>query len=128
LNAGRGRAGREVTAEGVRRLGLAYAALARSRGLCRIAVGRDGRLSSPGLERALVAGLVEGGMAVSRIGLGPTPKLSFAVNALGLDGGLMVTASHNPPAENGLKLLLGAERIHGRALQQLVRTPGVSMS
>lgn len=120
----RGVAGREVTAAGVRALGLSYAAAARERGLARIAVGRDGRLSSPGLERALVGGLVAGGLQVVRIGLGPTPKLAFAVRRLGLDGGIMVTASHNPPNENGLKLLLGAERLHGAALAELVETPG----
>lgn len=120
----RGLAGRQVTAAGVRRLGLNYATLARERGLSRIGVGRDGRLSSPRLERALVAGLVAGGMQVERIGLGPTPKLGFAVRALGLDGGIMVTASHNPPAENGLKLLLGAERIHGEALRSLTSMRG----
>src|SRR5947208_2472169 len=91
----RGVAGQEVTAAGVRALGLGFADLARSQGLARIAVGRDGRLSSPGLERALVDGLVDGGMQVRRIGLGPTPMLSFAVRTLGLDGGIMVTASHN---------------------------------
>ena len=120
----RGRAGREVTARGVRRLGLAFADLARSRGLGRIAVARDGRRSSPGLERALVAGLAQGGVAVQRLGLGPTPMLGFAVRTLGLDGGVMVTASHNPPDENGLKLLLGADRIHGDALADLVRRDG----
>ena len=122
----RGVAGRQVTAEGVRRLGLNYAALARRRGLNRIGVGRDGRLSSPGLERALVRGLVEGGMHVVRIGLCPTPKLGFAVRALKLDGGIMVTASHNPPAENGLKVLLGQERIHGDALKALVQMQGAA--
>src|SRR3954468_19078628 len=120
----RGRAGREVTAEGVRRLGLAFADLARSRGLGRIAVARDGRRSSPRLERALVSGLAQGGVAVQRLGLGPTPMLGFAVRTLGLDGGVMVTASHNPPEENGLKLLLGADRIHGEALADLVRRSG----
>jgi phosphomannomutase len=120
----RGVAGRQVTRAGVRALGLGYATLARSRGLSRIGVGRDGRLSSPGLERALVMGLTEGGMQVVRIGLGPTPKLGFAVRTLGLDGGLMVTASHNPPGENGLKVLLGAERIHGEALKALVASQG----
>jgi phosphomannomutase len=122
----RGVAGRQVGAEGVRSLGLGYATLARQRGLSRIGVGRDGRLSSPELEGALVAGLVAGGMRVERIGLGPTPKLGFAVRTLGLDGGVMVTASHNPPDENGLKLLLGAERLHGeplKALAALVGTP-----
>ena len=120
----RGVAGREVTAAGVRALGLSYAALARERGLTRIAVGRDGRLSSPGLERALVGGLVAGGLQVRQIGVGPTPKLAFAVRRLGLDGGIMVTASHNPPDENGLKLLLGSERLHGQALKDLVARAG----
>jgi phosphomannomutase len=122
----RGVVGRHVTAAGVRRLGLGYAALARSRGLSRIGVGRDGRLSSPELERALVLGLVQGGLQVERIGLGPTPELGFAVRTRGLDGGVMVTASHNPADENGLKLLLGAERIHGQALASLVALEGAA--
>lgn len=70
-------------------------------------------------------GLVAGGASVARIGLGPTPRLAFAVRELGLDGGVMVTASHNPPDENGFKLLLGRERLHGAALKALVARPGV---
>ena len=120
----RGVAGRQVTAAGVRALGLSYATAARERGLVRVAVGRDGRVSSPALERALVAGLTAGGLTVERIGLGPTPKLAFAVRTRRLDGGIMVTASHNPPDENGLKLLLGAERVHGEALKALVALDG----
>ena len=120
----RGVVGRHIRIEHGRALGLAYATAARSRGLSRIGVGRDGRLTSPALEAALVDGLVEGGMQVERIGLGPTPQLAFAVRTRQLDGGVMVTASHNPPDENGFKLLLGAERIHGAALKALVATPG----
>ena len=105
-------------------LGLAYAAQARERGLSRIGVCRDGRISSPAFEAALVEGLAAGGMQVVRIGLGPTPMLAFAVRRLKLDGGVMVTASHNPPDENGFKLLLGAERIHGDALAALAATLG----
>jgi phosphomannomutase len=120
----RGVAGRQVTAAGARALGLSYAQEARERGLRRIAVGRDGRISSPALERALVMGLAAGGMQVTRIGLCPTPQLAFAVRRLGLDGAVMVTASHNPPDENGFKLLLGAERIHGLALAGLAHRRG----
>lgn len=94
----------------------------RALGLRRIAVGRDGRESSPDLECALVAGLVAGGMLVHRIGLGPTPQLHFALEAHGLDGGITVTGSHNPREENGFKLVIGAEPVHGETLRSLVAT------
>jgi phosphomannomutase len=120
----RGRVGRDLDAAGARLLGGVYADLARERGLSRVGVSRDGRLTSPAFEAALVDGLVAGGLQVVRLGLGPTPRLAFAVGYLGLDGGVMVTASHNPPEDNGFKLLLGAERLHGRALHALMaRTP-----
>jgi phosphomannomutase len=120
----RGRSPEHIAPADARALGLAYAAEARSRGLQRIGVCRDGRTTSPALEAALVDGLVDGGMRVTRIGLGPTPMLAFAVRRLELDGGVMVTASHNPPDENGFKLLLGADRIHGEALAALAATTG----
>ncbi len=120
----RGKVPSQIETGDAHALGLAYAAQARDRGLRRIGVGRDGRTTSPELEAALVRGLVDGGMAVRRIGLGPTPMLAFAVRKLELDGGVMVTASHNPPDENGFKLLLGAERIHGEALAELAATCG----
>lgn len=119
----RGVVGRQLDLCDARQLGLAYAAWVRARGLRRIAVGRDGRLSSPDLERVLIEGLVAGGMAVHRIGLGPTPQLHFAVQAYGLDGGIMVTGSHNPREENGFKLAIGTEPVHGEALRALVATP-----
>lgn len=120
----RGRVGEHFQVEHGRCLGLAYAALARSRGLRRIAVGRDGRLTSPAIEAQLVDGLVAGGMEVVRLGLGPTPMTAFAVRLLGLDGAVQVTASHNPPDENGFKLMLGAQRIHGDALRELAASSG----
>jgi phosphomannomutase len=120
----RGVFGRQIRLADAHALGLTFATVARSRGLSRIGVGRDGRTSSAPLEAELVGGLVEGGMQVERIGLGPTPKLAFAVRTRGLDGGIMVTASHNPPDENGFKLLLGPERIHGEGLKGLVATQG----
>jgi len=117
----RGLAGRDIDRAGAYSLGLSYATAARDAGLSRIGVARDGRLSSPSLEQALVWGLMDGGMKVERIGVGPTPMLGWAVRELGLDGAVMVTASHNPPGENGFKILMGEQRVHGPALKALVR-------
>ncbi|HEY8570949.1 phosphomannomutase/phosphoglucomutase [Phenylobacterium sp.] len=119
----RGVAGRDIDPDGAYALGLAYAASARDAGLSRIGVGRDGRLSSPTLEQALVWGLMDGGLRVERVGLCPTPLLGYAVRELALDGAIMVTASHNPPAENGFKILMGERRVHGEALRKLVEAP-----
>jgi len=118
----RGVVGQHLDVGDARQLGLAYATWVRVRGLRRIAVGRDGRESSPDLERALIEGLVAGGVVVHRIGLGPTPQLHFAVEAYGLDGGIMVTGSHNPREENGFKLVIGTEPVHGEVLRALVAT------
>jgi phosphomannomutase len=119
----RGHAGRDIDRAGAYALGLSYAGAARAAGIDRVGVARDGRLSSPTLEQALVWGLMDGGLRVERLGLGPTPMLGFAARELGLGGAIMVTASHNPPAENGFKILLGEQRVHGQALQALVDGP-----
>ena len=87
----------------------------------RIAAGFDGRLSSPALEAALVRGLTESGAEVVRVGRGPTPMLYYAVHALELDGGVMVTGSHNPPADNGFKLMRGTAGFFGADIVALGR-------
>ncbi len=69
-----------------------------------IIVGHDGRVSSPALVNAAVSGLMSSGRNVAEAGLVPTPALQFAVKTLGFRGGVMVTASHNPPQYNGLKV------------------------
>jgi phosphomannomutase len=78
-----------------------------------VAVGYDGRLSSPTLEPPLVDGLKASGMEVIRIGLGPTPMLYFAATTLPTDGAIMVTGSHNPPDYNGFKMMLGRKPFFG---------------
>jgi phosphomannomutase len=115
----RGAFGRTLTADDAFAVGLAYAAIAGQEGARRIAVSRDGRLSSPVLEIALVDGLRHGGMHVFRMPLGPTPLVSFTIDRLDLDGGIMVTGSHNPADQNGFKLLLGTSPIFGDALGAL---------
>ena len=92
-----------------RAIGCAFGSILRDRGGKSAAVGYDGRLTSPNLEAALVEGLSSTGIGVVRIGLGPTPMLYYAEQTLGVDAGLMVTGSHNPPEYNGIKLVIGGK-------------------
>ena len=84
-----------------------------------VAVGYDGRLSSPELEAALVEGLKASGMEVLRVGRGPTPMLYYAATTLETDGCIMVTGSHNPPNYYGFKMMLGRKPFFGTQIQQL---------
>ena len=97
----RGIANLELTPKLAFELGLALANHLKNRGT--VAVGRDNRTSSEMLEHAVVAGLTDGGCDALRLGLVPTPALSFAVRHFGCDAGVMITASHNPPEYNGIK-------------------------
>jgi phosphomannomutase len=115
----RGTFGETLTKDDAFGVGLAFAAVALTRGLSRIAVSRDGRVSSPELEAALLDGLLTGGAQVFRMPMGPTPLVSFTVHRLQLDGGIMVTGSHLPPGQNGFKLMLGGNPVYGDALREL---------
>src|SRR6185312_13321785 len=103
-------------------LGRSFALTLAQAGGRRVAVGYDGRLTSKELEAALVDGLAEGGIDVLRVGLGPTPMLYFAAATLGVDGGIMVTGSHNPPDHNGFKMVLLGKPFFGEAIQRLAKT------
>jgi phosphomannomutase len=70
----------------------------------KVAVGRDMRLSSPGLCKELIRGITDSGADVVDIGLVSTDCLYFAVGKYGYDAGVMITASHNPPQYNGFKM------------------------
>jgi phosphomannomutase len=98
----RGRVPEELDHRLAYRIGRAYAEYLGPR---RVAVGRDMRLSSEGLVDALNAGLMETGMEVVDLGLCGTEQVYFYTAFLGLDGGIMVTASHNPPDYNGMKFV-----------------------
>jgi phosphomannomutase len=100
-------------------IGRAFGTMVAERGGKTVCVGYDGRLSSPELEEALVAGLKSCGMHVIRIGLGPTPMLYYAVNVAPADGGVMVSGSHNPPEYNGFKMMMGKGPFYGADIQRL---------
>jgi phosphomannomutase len=102
-----------------RAIGRAYAVMLADAGGHRLAVGYDGRLTSPELEAALVDGLALEGADIVRIGLGPTPMLYYAAATLGVDGGIMVTGSHNPPDHNGFKFVFQGKPFYGAAIQRL---------
>lgn len=117
----RGVVGETLSADDAYYIGRAFAtrALQAAQANQRICVGRDGRLSSPELEEALVDGLRDAGAEALRIGLGPTPMLYYAVYTLKAAGGVMVTGSHNPPSHNGFKFMLGAKPFYGEDIQKL---------
>ncbi len=120
----RGVVGETLTVEAVRAIGAAFASMVRERAGKEhpgIAVGYDGRLTSPEIEASLVAGINEAGAHAERIGLGPTPMLYFAVHHLPADAGVMVTGSHNPPDHNGLKMMLGHGPVHGDRIREIAR-------
>ena len=98
----RGRIPDELNPDAVYRIGRAFAAWLKPR---RVAVGRDIRHSSEEFANALTSGLTESGVDVVDIGLCGTECVYFATSSLELDGGIMVTASHNPPDYNGLKFV-----------------------
>lgn len=86
-----------------------------------VCVARDGRLSSPTLLDQLVRGLMMGGCHVMDLGVGPTPMLYYGVKFLGADAGIMVTGSHNPPSENGLKITLKDRPFYGEDIKNLAQ-------
>ncbi|USI73617.1 phosphoglucomutase/phosphomannomutase PgmG [Sphingomonas morindae] len=113
----RGRVGDGLDRADAYAIGRGFATLLRRAGGRRVAVGYDGRLSSPALEAALVEGLCASGADVVRIGLGPSPMLYYAEAELGVDAGIQVTGSHNPADENGFKLVRGHRAFFGDAIR-----------
>ncbi len=98
----RGRLGRDLDAGIAARVGRAFAAVTGAR---RVVIGRDARASSPGLAAAVARGLAAAGAEALDLGLCGSEEVYFATGHLGADGGICVTASHNPIDENGMKLV-----------------------
>lgn len=122
----RGVVGETITARDAYALGRAFGSLAVRRGAGVLAVGYDGRHSSPELAAAVEAGLAACGLTVLLIGRGPTPMLYFTaytqqLDGRAVDGGVMITGSHNPPNFNGFKLVLHKASVFGEDIRELGR-------
>ena len=106
--------------EGIaRQIGRAFGAAALDKGERKVVIGRDGRLSGPGLAAALGEGLRDAGVDVIDLGMVATPMVYFATNVLDTRSGIMVTGSHNPPDYNGFKMVMAGEAIYGDAILAL---------
>lgn len=115
----RGVVGKTLGSQDAYAIGRGFATIVRRAGGTRVAVGRDGRVSSVEMETALVRGLTESGVDVVRVGLGPTPMLYYAEATLEVDGGIMITGSHNPADYNGFKMVLQHRPFFGEDIQKL---------
>lgn len=117
----RGVVGKTLGTADATAIGRGFGTIVRRAGGTRVAVGRDGRVSSVDLEAALVQGLTQSGVDVVRVGLGPTPMLYYAEATLEVDGGIMITGSHNPADYNGFKMVLQHKPFFGEDIQKLGR-------
>ena len=115
----RGIVGGTVHAADARAIGRTFGTLVRRKGGKRVALGYDGRLSSPELAAACIAGLTAAGIDVIDIGVVATPMLYFAVYHFETDGGIQITGSHNPPDYNGFKMMMGKKSFFGADIQLL---------
>jgi len=115
----RGVAGKDFDESFVEALGRAYGSKLKRRNITRAAVGRDCRMTSPTYHKILKAAIRSTGVDVVDIGMCPTPLMYFSVFHLDLMGGIHVTGSHNPPDQNGFKIVVGKSTIHGAEIQEL---------
>jgi phosphomannomutase/phosphoglucomutase len=117
----RGIVGQDIDNNVAFALGKAFAVLLKRRNPAarNASVGRDVRLSSDELAAAVIEGIRSEGIDAVDLGVCPTPLQYFSIATHGLDGGIMITGSHNPPEYNGFKISIGRETIHGRDIQVL---------
>ncbi|MBI2088712.1 MAG: phosphomannomutase/phosphoglucomutase [Deltaproteobacteria bacterium] len=117
----RGLAEKDFDADFARLLAKVHGTLVRERGGKRVSVGRDCRTTSDPYAQAVIEGFVSAGLEVYDIGVCPTPLLYFSLFHLDLDGGIQITASHNPSEYNGFKVCMGKETLYGSQIQNLRR-------
>lgn len=115
----RGTVGRTLSEADAFAIGRCFGSIVARNGGLTVAIGYDGRLSSPELETYLAKGLSASGIETIRIGRGPTPMLYYASTKLKTDGAVMVTGSHNPPDYNGFKMVLAGKPFFGDQIRAL---------
>ncbi len=115
----RGIVGQDLTPETVELLGKGIGTYFRNRDCKEVALGRDGRLSSPQFAKAFTKGLLSTGCNVFDLGTVPTPLLYFSIYFKNYAAGVMITGSHNPPEYNGFKLMLGKDTLFGDHIQDI---------
>ena len=109
----------DLTEDSVSRLALAIGSFFVSNGAKRIAIGYDARASSPRFAELLTVGLTASGCDIVQIGMVTTPVLYHTVFTKPVDGGVMITGSHNPPDHNGFKICLGRSALFGEEIQEI---------
>ena len=117
----RGNVERDLTDDTVRSIGRAFGSYMAGQGKKRASICRDCRLSSEHYRDLLVETMVESGLDVTDIGLAPTPLFYYSLFNLDVEGGIMVTGSHNPKEFNGLKLAFGKLTLYGDQIQEIRR-------
>ena len=115
----RGLAEKDFDKEFALLLGKVHGTIISKKGGKRVTVGRDCRATSDAYAEAVIAGLASTGLHVYDIGVCPTPLLYFSLFHLDVDGGIQVTASHNPSEYNGFKLCVGKETLYGQQIQDV---------
>ena len=115
----RGVVGEQITEEDVRILGQTFGTYMKQQGKTRVVVGRDCRHSSKPFRDKLVEGMLSTGLDIVDLGICPTPVFYFSLRHLEREGGMMITASHNPPEYNGFKICNGYDTISGQEIQRL---------
>jgi phosphomannomutase len=115
----RGIVGRGLTVDDAFAIGRVFGSMVARAGGAAVAVGYDGRLSSPELATKLMRGIRASNVEAICIGIGPTPMLYYAATTLKTGGAVMVTGSHNPPDYNGFKMMLGGKPFFGEQIRRL---------
>lgn len=109
----------ELTPEAVFQIAQAYSTFLIDRGVNKVVIGGDVRISTPAIRDSLISGITSSGLDVIDIGIITTPMFYYALHHFDLNGGIMITGSHNPKEFNGLKIAFGKTTIYGDDIQRI---------